>query len=75
MRTTLLLPLVMSFLAAGASAQNLTVSRVGGDGSAFRYWGEDGGMHAYSFSTTACNVGTTNIAWFPDGSSNHPVIG
>ena len=34
-----------------------------------------GGWHAYSFATTACNVGDVPINWGPGGSSNHPVIG
>lgn len=69
------LTLLLSPLATELGAQNLAVSRVGGDGTGFSYYGEESGQRAYSFSTTACNVGSTIIAWFPAGSSNHPVIG
>ncbi len=58
-----------------AQAQDLTVSRVGSDGTDFRYWGTSGGVHAFSFGTTSCNVGDVQIDWFAGESNRHPVIG
>lgn len=36
------------------------------------HWGEVGGVHAYSFSVTACNIGDAELDWFAN-SNRHPV--
>ncbi len=37
------------------------------------YWGQAGGIHAFSVATTSANAGTTNLAWVQN-STQHPVI-
>ncbi len=73
--------LVLSALLAGlaltgsAAAQDLAISRVGGSGSDFHYYGQSGGIAAYSFGTTSCNVGNQIVLWETGGSNpQHPVI-
>jgi len=63
-------------LTALATAQDLAVSRVGGapGNNDFAYYGQSGGISAYSFATTSCNVGNQTVRWGPGGSSDHPVI-
>jgi hypothetical protein len=58
-----------------AQAQDLTVSRVGSEGTDFKYWGTSGGVNAYSMAATSCNVGDIPIDWYANGSNRHPVIG
>jgi len=39
------------------------------------YYGQDGGIAAYSFATQSCNKGTALLDWFSGSSTRHPVIG
>ncbi len=69
--------LSLSIFAGIASAQELTVSRLGKnkDGKDdYRYWGSTGGIAAYSFATTACNIGDVPLTWDPNF-KNAPTIG
>lgn len=34
-----------------------------------------GGIDAFAFGTTSCNIGTVRLNWFADPNANHPVIG
>lgn len=67
-------------LGPAAFAQDVAVSQVGSNGD-FRYFGQAGGKHAYSFATTSCNVGDEVIWWYDTagggspGPNQHPVIG
>jgi hypothetical protein len=66
---------VLSGLAAAQTGAAITVIKVGIDGgntNDFVYYGQSGGIGAYSFATTSCNPGTAQVVWT---SSNHPVIG
>ena len=71
-----------SFLALtlSADAQDVAVSRIGGTGDDFQYYGQAEGKHAYSFGTTSCNVGPIPIWWYTHdsggspGANQHPVI-
>lgn len=68
--------LVGALLAGGAAAQDLTVSRLGKkDGvDDVKYWASRGSLAAYSFATTSCNIGTTDLPWNPN-QKNAPIIG
>jgi hypothetical protein len=67
--------LVGLVITGSAPAQDLAVSRVGGSGSDFHYYGQSGGIAAYSFGTTSCNVGNQIILWGNGGTNpSHPVI-
>ena len=44
-----------------------------GDLMGIMNWGSDLGITGYSIGTIACNVGTENLLWEPDGNS-HPLI-
>lgn len=70
----ILLLTAVALLAAPGRAQDLTISRIGSDGTDFRYYGTSNGINAYSFATTACNVGEIPIDWYASGSNRHPVI-
>lgn len=77
MKTTRVLgPLLALLLAAGASTAgdgpDINVLRVGSDASDYPFYGESGGIAAYSMATTSCNPGTAPVNWT---SSDHPVIG
>ncbi len=37
-------------------------------------WGTSGGMSAYTFATTSCNLGTVPLSWVSN-TNQHPVIG
>lgn len=45
-------------------------------GNDYTYYGSSGGIHAYAFATTSCNIGTQVLNWFDAGPNNdlHPVI-
>ena len=66
-----------TFLAitATATAQDISVSEIGVNNGAesHRYYGQFGGIAAYSFATTACNVGTVPVSW-RDNIKEAPVI-
>ena len=70
-----LIALAAASLAAPALAQgpDVNVLYVGG-GNDFVYYGQSGGIAAYSFATTSCNPGTQQVLW-QSGTLNHPVIG
>lgn len=62
-------------VAAAQTGAAITVIKVGVDGgntNDFVYYGQNAGIGAYSFATTSCNPGTSQVVWT---SSNHPVIG
>ncbi len=65
---------------ASASPQvpDVTVYDVGVDGSDtnnIHYWGQSGGIAAYSIATQSCNSGSEQVDWFTSGGSTlHPVI-
>ena len=62
-------------IALGQTGGAITVIKVGidgGDQNDFHYYGQSGGIAAYSMGTTSCNPGTEVVIWT---SSNHPVIG
>src|SRR5262245_56536 len=54
---------------------DIIVGDIGGDQivSDVRRWGTIGGITAYSFSATSCNIGTCWADWFQDDNT-HPVI-
>ncbi len=65
---------VMSICAAAfAGGGNPGPDIIVGDLNGMNYYGQVGGVHAYSIGTTACNIGTERANWI-DGSVNHPVI-
>ena len=56
---------------------DVVVSRLGFDGgnsNDFVYYGQSGGLAAYSFATTSCNIGNQTLIWQSSGTA-HPVIG
>lgn len=74
--TKLSLPLLLGLLVTSSAAQDLTVSRIG------KYNGKDdvdllavsGNIAAYSFATTSCNIGDTDLPWNNE-TKNAPLIG
>ena len=76
---------LLSTLAALVVASSLATAQTGPDVIAFRigfagsnandihYYGQSGGIAAYSFATQSCNIGTADLMWF-SGGVNHPVI-
>jgi hypothetical protein len=46
----------------------------GGNTNDIHYWGQNGGIAAYSIATQSCNGGTEALDWFTGGSTLHPVI-
>lgn len=70
-------------VAAGESTTiNIGCSRLGlnasGSGDDFAYYGESGGIRAFTFASTACNYGTGQAEWISGhggGIGRHPVIG
>lgn len=58
----------------GATGPAITTIKIGVDGgnsNDFAYYGQSGGIAAYSIATTSCNPGTQVVQWT---SSDHPVI-
>lgn len=51
-----------SLLCPFAAAQDLAVSKVGSNND-YRYYGQSGGIAAYSVATTSCNVGSLPVLW------------
>lgn len=48
----------------------------GGDTNDIKYWGQSGGIAAYSIATQSCNSGNAEVDWYTSGGSTlHPVIG
>lgn len=71
-----LLPLLLLAGSAGAAPQDLTINELGRYQGADDYllYGVDQGIAAYSFATTACNVGDQPVEWnFVQGAS--PILG
>ena len=65
------LVLAASLLTGSTSfAQDMDVSRIG---DSFNNYGVSGGIRAYSFSTTSCNVGNVVLQW-NDSINEAPVI-
>ncbi len=58
--------------AQGSQGPDITTIRIGGTGSDFAYYGQSGGIAAYSMGTTSCNPGTQVVQWT---NADHPVIG
>ncbi len=65
--------------AEGVIGPDVTVSRVGLDGSSsnddFWYYGTSGGIRAFSLASTSCNIGDRAAEWVSGPAGNHPVIG
>ena len=66
-------------IAAGALCGTATAGGIGpdvivGDLPSVQFYGETGGIRAYSVATTSCNIGDEVLEWF-DGTNRHPVIG
>jgi hypothetical protein len=59
----------------GNESPDIIVGDISGDHivSDVRRWGTVGGITAYSFSATSCNIGTCEADWFADDNT-HPVI-
>lgn len=78
---TALCSAALILLATPASAQvpDVIVYDVGVDGTNtndINYWGQSGGIAAYSIATQSCNKGTKVLDWITaGGSALHPVIG
>ncbi len=57
---------------------DVIVFDVGYDGpnsNDIHYWGQSGGIAAYSIATQSCNIGNALLDWFDSGGQlNHPVI-
>ena len=68
----------VAFTASLATAQgDLTTFRIGYDGNDpndFQYYGQSGGIAAYSFATQSCNIGNANIPWTSGSGTQHPVM-
>ena len=63
-----------ALLASTAFAQDVAVSKVAGNGfSDYAYYGQSGGVAAYSMASTSCNVGNVVIEW-NDSIGKAPVI-
>lgn len=60
---------VMLLAGAAAAGPDLIVA----DTSSAAHWGSTGGIHAYSFSTTICNLGDAPVQ-FSANTSAHPII-
>ena len=68
--------LLFSAPAALSQGPDVISHRVGYDGSNsndFRYYGQSGGIAAYSIATQSCNIGTQVLDWYGNG-VRHPVI-
>ena len=66
---------IMAGMTCGvAQAGNIGPDVIVGDLPSVRYYGELGGIRAYSVATTSCNIGDEVLEWF-DNSNRHPVIG
>jgi len=59
-------------LASAQIGPDITVLKLGGEANDFQYYGQYGGIAAYSMGTTSCNPGDVPVQWT---SSDHPVIG
>jgi hypothetical protein len=46
----------------------------GGNTNDIHYYGQNGGIAAYSIATQSCNKGTDTVDWFSGSSTLHPVI-
>ncbi|MCP3914463.1 MAG: hypothetical protein GY711_02775, partial [bacterium] len=62
-----------ALLSSVAFAQNLPDVSVSRHADGSNYYGQSGGVSAFSFSTTSCNVGNVVIDWADPW--NMPVIG
>lgn len=61
-----------------AQSPDVIVYDIGVDNSNtndIHYYGQSGGIAAYSFATQSCNKGTATVQWLTGGSTLHPVIG
>lgn len=74
-RTALLCSFLGACLLSGmAAAQgpDITTLKIGQEANDFHYYGQSGGIAAYSMGTTSCNPGTVPVEWT---NQDHPVIG
>ncbi len=74
-RTALLCSFLGTCLLSGlAAAQgpDITTLKIGQEANDFHYYGQSGGIAAYSMGTTSCNPGTVPVEWT---NQDHPVIG
>ncbi len=66
------------FASTVAADVDLSPSRIGlnssGSGDDFHYYGEVGGIRAFSIAVTACNVGDLEAEWVSGALGNHPLI-
>jgi hypothetical protein len=56
----------------GILGPDIAVSGIG-DGN-YNNYGTSGGVRAYAFATTSCNVGDERVNWFSGIGNDHPVI-
>jgi len=47
----------------------------GNDTNDIHYWGQNGGIAAYSIATQSCNSGSALLDWYQNPDRRHPVIG
>jgi hypothetical protein len=68
----------LAVTASLASAQgDMTVHRMGysgTNGNAMTYYGQSGGIAAYSIASQSCNIGNVNLPWTSGSGQQHPVI-
>jgi hypothetical protein len=72
--------LILGTIASPQVGPDVYVYDVGynfGDTNDFHYWGQNGGIAAYSVASQSCNGGTMPVSWRDTGpnSMKHPVIG
>ena len=66
--------LTIEAISGGSGAgPDIAVSGVGNND--FINYGTSGGIRAYSFATTSCNVGDEVVNWFQGIGNDHPLIG
>jgi hypothetical protein len=79
MNKTILLAAVAAALTSSlttAQGPDVIAFRIGfngGNSNDLHYYGQNGGIAAYSFATQSCNVGSSSLSWNSGGTS-HPVI-
>lgn len=62
-----------ALLTGAAAAQDIAVSKIANNSNDFAYYGQTGGIAAYSVGTTSCNVGNVTVAW-GNSQGDPPVI-
>jgi len=75
MKTLLLACATLAATASIATAQgDITTFKIGDPGGGIRYYGQNGGIAAYSLLSTSCNIGNVDLTWTSGGGHDHPVI-